>query len=532
MKRSIMKRSIISFEKQIILSVLLLFCALSASGQGYLEKSVHIWGEFFSTNFVVDGQGNLFLTGTFEGPVYVGSEDNLISPFDSSDSFIMKFDSTGETLWNLMLTGAGAEDIWDFDVDEEGYCYFLGNFDQTLQFDDVDLDVGYQGEDFLARLDRDGKLSAMRRGTENGRRTSVKSIALNSAGKLCVTGYHDGTAPFGEERPDYPEPEDDDYYQFLCLMDNEFNVIWNISVLSWVGAAEPDLEDNILFTGKISSSLVLPDTTITASQSLFLGKLDPDGNLIWIKTYGTSEHSGGFHKVFVDSKNNAYFIGEGEGSFYFPDTTAASQWSAVIAKFNEEGEYLWSIKPDLRFYTYVVDSKGFLYASYYSSEPFTSEEGFVIFDPEGNMVFKQVFEEIEILGLSIGNQGEIFYYGTFSDDIIIDDELLTPGSGKNSLMGRLKTAEMIAAGGTEQIRQAEQNAGSFLYPNPATKSITVRGDGKVKITVYEIYSIAGSLLRSGTPEGNVIELPGLKPGVYMIRVKTSEGPLTEKLIIY
>jgi len=489
-----MKKLINYFAKVLTLSTLLLFCTLNASGQGYLEKSVHVWGEFFSTCFEVDKQGNMYLTSSFEGPVYIGSEDNLISPLDSSDSFIVKFDPTGETLWSLKLTGAGSEDIYDFDVDEEGDCYFLGNFDQALRFDDVDLDIGYNREDFLVRLDGDGKLSAMRRAKENGGHTSVESIALNTEGNLCVRGYHDGTAPFGEENTDYPELQGDKFYSFVGLMDNQFNLIWNISVPSWIAAAEPDLEDNILFAGIIDGSLVLPDTTIYAPGAQYFGKLDPDGKLVWIRTFLSAAVYGSFQSVFTDGDNNAYFIGEGEGPYHFPDAIPASDYSAVIVKFNEDGDYLWSIKPALRFYTYIVDNKGYIYGSYYPSEPFISEEGFVIFDPEGNIIFKQVFEEIEILGLSIGNLDEIFYYGTFSDDFSIGDELISTKSGENCLMGRLKAGEMLAAGGTEQIRQVNQNAGIYLYPNPASKRITVRGGGTESITGYEIYSGTGKML--------------------------------------
>jgi hypothetical protein len=523
-----------------LITALFLWGTLSVSGQEFLEYTIQIWGEYITSYFVVDGQGNMYLTGSFEGPVYAGSEDNLLTPLDSTDSFIMKVDSSGNLIWDLLLTGAGSEFIMDFDVDEEGNCYFQGNFDQALKFDTVDVDVGYHGEDFLARLDKDGKLGAMRMDTVNGRYTGLRGIALNTKGKLCVAGLHNGTAPFGEENPEYPAGE----YNFICLMDEQFNISWNISVSGSILAASPDqigniqavvpdLEDNILFTGMITDSLVMPDTIIVVPDSVktagnryqYFGKLDAEGKLVWIRTYECGE-GGSIHSVFVDGDNNAWFVGEFMS--IFPDELPGSGTAANIIKFNEEGEYLWSRSLDLRFTAYVVDSKGFLYGSYFYRDQ-GYENGFVIIDPDGNMVYDQVFEDMEILELSIGTEDEIYYHGTFSDEIFIDDEQLSLQGGKNGLMGRVKTDEMLAAGISGPVRQ---EAGSWFYPNPAAGRIILNPDRAGQVSAYEVYSMTGRLVRSGIPQGDLIELNGLEAGVYMIRVRTGKGLFSGKIIIY
>jgi len=254
------------FAKGMILSTLLSFCYLNASGQGFLDKMVHVWGVMItgSSHFTVDSEGSLYLTGTFEGPVYAGSEEYLLEPFDSCDSFIMKFDPQGGFLWDRLMSGSGSESIFDFEVDDNGHIYVLGNFDQTLLLDDVEIDIGNTGEYFLAKLNSDGSLNKIRRGTGNDRKFTLNTIALNSEGNLIVTGSHKGEDPFADSIPDGLE----DINYFVCLMDSDFNVIWNMSASEHIATAFPDRQNNILFTGKIVSTLHLPDTIINAPQSL------------------------------------------------------------------------------------------------------------------------------------------------------------------------------------------------------------------------------------------------------------------------
>jgi hypothetical protein len=72
-----------------------------------------------------------------------------------------------------------------------------------------------------------------------------------------------------------------------------------------------------------------------------------------------------------------------------------------------------------------------------------------------------------------------------------------------------------------------------LFPNPASNSVTIEfpeSIGNARVTLFDVtgrlsYSESVSLL------GTDINLKGLDPGVYFVRVETANGSHTEKLIV-
>jgi len=182
----------------------------------------------------------------------------------------------------------------------------------------------------------------------------------------------------------------------------------------------------------------------------------------------------------------------------------------------------------MRFYSYLVKSDGYFYGAYYYRD--TYEDGFVIVDPDGEIIFDQVFEDMEIQNLSMDGQGNIFYHGWFSGDITIEDEVITPQPGENYLVGRLKTDLMIS-GTTIQDEKAQHTI--RIYPNPARERIwfnrPANDEGVLYVTVYDM---SGKIVLSEKVRNHSIHIGNLNPGLYLIRLQYKDMFRTEKLFIY
>ncbi|MGC9343476.1 MAG: T9SS type A sorting domain-containing protein [Bacteroidales bacterium] len=69
-----------------------------------------------------------------------------------------------------------------------------------------------------------------------------------------------------------------------------------------------------------------------------------------------------------------------------------------------------------------------------------------------------------------------------------------------------------------------------VYPNPAKESLYIRGENLKKISIYNLY---GKIVHSSKPGGNYhkIDLSELRKGVYLLKVLTSFGEYSERIVV-
>lgn len=83
--------------------------------------------------------------------------------------------------------------------------------------------------------------------------------------------------------------------------------------------------------------------------------------------------------------------------------------------------------------------------------------------------------------------------------------------------------EAVAAQGT-----------SWIYPNPAKDRLYIDQQQLDHISRIGLYNLGGQLLREeavSTQHAGYIDLQGLQPGMYLVRIETTEGCSTHKLVI-
>jgi len=98
-------------------------------------------------------------------------------------------------------------------------------------------------------------------------------------------------------------------------------------------------------TGFFSGSAVFGDIALESNgeQDLFIGKLDSNGDWVWVESAGGEEKSSG-KEVAVDSNNDIFLTGFFSGTVEFGDIslTSAGYRDMFVAKLNQDGEWLWA----------------------------------------------------------------------------------------------------------------------------------------------------------------------------------------------
>jgi hypothetical protein len=254
-----------------------------------------------SSNYIhdvaADADGNRYFTGYFYGTVTFGTEV-YTTPGSGCSGFVVKTDSAGNVIWSVHLSSASNVAGYSIALDPSGdvivggYCRYGMNVDATafapLSTNDI----------FLLRLTNSGALVWNRQ---------MRGPAVQPTFYAC-----------------------------------------NINDL------ELDATGNIHFTGFFTDSLVYQGEVLAASgvNDIVVGKLDNDGNLIWMEkaggNYGGScglDNNDNGAGLALDGDGNVYITGHYAFNCAFGGATVLTALNTVdlyLAKYDNAGNFLWA----------------------------------------------------------------------------------------------------------------------------------------------------------------------------------------------
>jgi hypothetical protein len=280
----------------------------------------------YGNDLILDGSGNLFVTGRYFGPVDFDPGSG-IDVHDGEGAFLSKFDSSGNYQWARTWGGSNYDTGNGVGVDASGNAYVLGEFYGTVDFDPgitVDYhDAGWASSDiFLTKYDSSGNYQWTRTWGGIGGASYGKDIAVDSNGNSYATGYISGSGAF------------------LKVYDSGGNGKWmrTWGVDGYNGAdgygVALDESGNAIVTGYFWGTVdfdpgtgVDNRTTISLSD-IFLSKFDSSGKYLWARTWGgTGEQNYGF-AVGIDQAGNSYLTGYFEGTVDFDPGTGVDNHTA------------------------------------------------------------------------------------------------------------------------------------------------------------------------------------------------------------
>ena len=202
------------------------------------------------------------------------------------------FEVKSQSLEWIFNTNTNPNDsITDLFVDGIGNSYITGTFNGTMDFDPGTgvTNLTASGiETFIAKYDNAKNLIWVKQISNNSNSLKVNrsSIELNSAGEILVTGSFSEDTDFDPGSGTYILSSMMDYDQYLLKLDNNGNFLWATSFSNFYGfgyefasSIEIDENNDIYISGlwKDASSMV-PDIN-------YLLKYSINGNLLWNKTF-------------------------------------------------------------------------------------------------------------------------------------------------------------------------------------------------------------------------------------------------------
>ena len=156
----------------------------------------------------VDGSGNSYVTGFFQGTATFGpgeANETTLTSADGDNVFVAKYDSTGALVWAKRAGGTGVDRGSGIAVDGSGNSYVTGRFQGTATFgpgeaNETTLTSADEDNVFVAKYDSTGALVWAKQavaGTGGSAVDRGQGIGVDGSGNSYVTGFFNGTAIFG-----------------------------------------------------------------------------------------------------------------------------------------------------------------------------------------------------------------------------------------------------------------------------------------------------------------------------------------------
>ena len=301
------------------------------------NDNLYITGYFFSTSIA-----------------FGGFTVNEVVPNYSADLFIVKLNSSGNVLWAKSAGGVWDDSASGVTTDLNGNVYITGGFEgPVMSFGSFTLTGGGQGHSkfFIVKYDAAG--NAQWGKTAGGTSTDEGSgITTDPSGNIIVTGYyHSPSITFGNTTLNNLGF----YNSFITKYDNLGNVIWAKSVGGTGDDKAfkvcSDSNSNIYVIGAFYSQTgVFGNTTLTNASStgntgdLFVMKYDSSGTPLWSKSAGNTSNDYGIN-LNTDVSGNLFVIGWfSSTTITFGSTTLTKSGTddIFIVKYDTLGNIIWA----------------------------------------------------------------------------------------------------------------------------------------------------------------------------------------------
>ena len=305
-------------------------------------------GRDWANAAIFDGSGNVYAGGVFMDTVDFGDGimHSVLPGTENADACLVKYNSSGQFQWvgTFGSESSASEDaIYCIAVDNQGYVYAAGFFQNTIHFPDSSSVPSTGGKDcFLVKYTSEGQFIWAKTWGGPGH-DYVYGIAADSSGNTYVTGYFAGNVDFGNGLVSSHGGGD----AYICKYDPNHVLVW----VKIVGGTQEDqgtgmtLRGNKLcICGRFSNSVDFGDGIPRSSAGSYDGYLliiNTDNSFVRVNTWGGpgwDEATG----LALDSANNMYVTGYFESTVDFgsgPKTSNGS-YDCYLLKFNSSYNFL------------------------------------------------------------------------------------------------------------------------------------------------------------------------------------------------
>jgi hypothetical protein len=259
---------------------------LNPAGNALWSKAYPNGTKQYPNGLAVNAQDNLFLAGGYYFTLKFGVPAAPITAVGADDLYTASFSGAGSTLWAKSFgDGNQFQQFNRITVDLQGNPVMTGWLNGAANFGGGGLN-GNNVDILVVKLDKNGG-HLWSHAYGNGNLQGGHTVAVDGNGNVIVVGYLNGSVNFGG------------------------------------GAVGP------------------------AGSSIFLLKLDQNGNYVWAKTFASTQNELRHHRLAVDAAGNIYIGGGKLGTINFgggalATSAGAGIYDAYVAKFDANGNHVWS----------------------------------------------------------------------------------------------------------------------------------------------------------------------------------------------
>ncbi|MES2764751.1 MAG: SBBP repeat-containing protein [Bacteroidota bacterium] len=306
-----------------------------------------------SNSVITDADRNIYITGTFYG-ASITFGGITIQNFNSntSDIFVVKYDTDGNALWAKSAGGLGGDEGSSITVDSNRNVYITGFFHTyPITIGTTTLSNSGDADIFIAKYDSNGNfIWAQSAGGE--KHESGNAIITDSSGNIYVAGTFSNTFINFATDTIFNNTPGGSMDIFVAKFNSKGTVLWTKSIGGYANDNTAgigiDNSNNFYITGYFSNTFITieNDTLFNAGkEDIFIVKYDVDGNKIWAQSTGGTESDVGSDITF-DNEGNVYLGGWFSSKIIFGNielnNTKFGSSDLFIVKYDTQGKVLWA----------------------------------------------------------------------------------------------------------------------------------------------------------------------------------------------
>ena len=197
--------------------------------------------------------------------------------------------------------------------------------------------------------------------------------------------------------------------------------------LDWSKSLAIDKWGNIYVTGTFSNSVNFDRTTTgtftktsNGGTDVFLAKFDPNGNITWVKTFGSTSNDEGTN-VVINSLGEIIITGSFSGTVDFDPSSAiqnstsnSNSTDIFLTKFDSTGNLIWnktfgsSSNNDASREIAIDRTNNIIFAGFYG--------GTIDFDPSPSIVNLSYSSQLDAFVTKLDNQGNLIWAKSISSN--------------------------------------------------------------------------------------------------------------------
>lgn len=485
----------------------------NTDGVAQWVKGIQGNGEDTGIGVDLDGQGNVYVTGTYRDSLWVG--DSLFTSVQSNtrDVFVAKFDNNGDFIWAQRAYGPLQVEVFDIAVHDNGDFYITGAYNGDPDFGGVPFpSPGNNEVSYLAKYNADGQLVWLdyQYGTAGGGQSSRQSgaeVAIDPNGQqVYMAGWFSGDVTWGGTGGITLSSLGEQANPFLARYDSMGNIQWVKRFGAYQNQffnSEPIVNDlavkstgDVILLAQFGGGIIFNDTdSVETDQSIttgswhyesFLVSYDSLGSYQWRSMIVGDEAEAS--DMALDGSDNIYLTGSVDGDIDFGAIQhSQSTGSPFIAKFNSNGMALSSL-------------------------------------------YGAVYSEAGKMEISVDGNGNTYISGPFFSNASFPPINITSDGTQNTYLAKTGISSGIDGAMPEK-------AGMLLYPNPASNLINITSNdllGEVEVVIYNTLGEVKLTKQFTIQAGNAavsVDASQLQSGIYYVEMTGSGKIATTKLIM-